>query len=97
AALLRGMPHWLRRGIFGPVVRSTDIRAAFGFLSKPSVATVLFVGVSWFWMIPRWHDIAILDEPIHYLWHVTLLVAGLFFFSTIFDPRAAPAGPRLGT
>ena len=48
-------------------------------------------------MIPRWHDIAILNEPIHYTWHVTLLVSGLFFFSTIFDPRPAPAGARLGT
>jgi putative membrane protein len=96
-ALMRGMPEWLRRGLFGPLVANSGVRRTFGFLSQPLVATVLFVGVSWFWMIPRWHDIAILNEPIHYTWHVTLLVTGLFFFSTIFDPRAAPAGPRLGT
>lgn len=97
AALLRGMPDRLRREIVSPLVGSAGVRRTFGFLSQPLIATILFVGVSWFWMIPRWHDIAILDEPIHYSWHVTLLVTGLFFFSTIFDPRPAPAGARLGT
>jgi putative membrane protein len=96
AALVRGMPDSLRRDIFRPLVGSEKVRNAFGFFSRPLVATILFIGVSWFWMVPRWHDIAILDEPIHYSWHVSLLVTGLFFFSTIFDPRAAPAGPRLG-
>ncbi|HEV7137590.1 MAG TPA: cytochrome c oxidase assembly protein [Steroidobacteraceae bacterium] len=97
AALMRGMPGWLRRGAFGPLVSSPPVRSVFGFFSQPVVATVLFVGVSWFWMIPRWHDVAILNEAIHYGWHVSLLVTGLFFFSVIFDPRSAPTGPRLGT
>jgi putative membrane protein len=97
AALMRGMPDWLRQGAIGPMIANSAVRRTFGFFSNPIIATVLFVGISWFWMIPRWHDIAILDEPIHYMWHVSLLVSGLFFFSTIFDPRSAPAGPRLGT
>jgi putative membrane protein len=97
AALMRGLPNWLRRGLVLPAVTNSGVRRTFGFFSQPVTATVLFVGVSWFWMIPRWHDVAILDEPIHYTWHVTLLVTGLFFFSTIFDPRPAPFGPRLGT
>ncbi len=97
APLMRGMPEWLRRRAFAPIVGSAGVRATFGFFSQPLVATILFVGVSWFWMVPRWHDIAILSEPVHYVWHVTLLVTGLFFFSTIFDPRSAPAAPRLGT
>ena len=96
AALMRGMPSWLRRGAVGPIVASRGVRRTFGFFSNPAVATFLFIGISWFWMIPRWHDIAILNEPIHYSWHVSLLVSGLFFFSAIFDPRPAPAGPRLG-
>ena len=97
AALMRGMPDWTRRGIVAPVLGSAGVRRAFGYLSQPAIATILFVGISWFWMVPRWHDIAILNEPIHYTWHVTLLISGLFFFSTIFDPRPAPVGPRLGT
>ena len=97
AALMRGLPKWLRRGLVSPLVGSSGVRKTLGLFSQPAVATVLFVGVSWFWMIPHWHDIAILNEAIHYTWHVTLLVTGLFFFSTIFDPRPAPVGTRLGT
>lgn len=97
AVLMRGMPEWLRRGAVGPLVANRGMRRVFGFLSQPAIATILFVGISWFWMLPHWHDIAILNQPIHYTWHVTLLVSGLFFFSVIFDPRSAPAGPRLGT
>lgn len=96
SALMRGMPDWLRRRVAGPIIANPGVRRTFGFLSQPVVATLMFVGISWFWMIPRWHDIAILNEPIHYSWHVTLLISGLFFFSVIFDPRSAPAAPRLG-
>lgn len=97
ALLMRGQPEWLRRGIVSPVVGSIGARRTFGLFTQPVIATALFVGVSWFWMIPRWHDVAILNEAIHYVWHVSLLVTGLFFFSTIFDPRPSPLGPRLGT
>jgi putative membrane protein len=97
AALMRGLPEWLRRRVVSPVIGSSGVRNTFGFFSQPVVATALFVGVSWFWMIPHWHDIAILNEAIHYSWHITLLVTGLFFFSVIFDPRPAPVGARLGT
>ena len=97
AALMRGMPDRLRRGVMSPVIANGAVRSTFGFFTQPAIATFLFVGVSWFWMIPHWHDVAILDEPIHYTWHLTLLATGLFFFATIFDPRSAPAAPRLGT
>lgn len=97
ASLMRGMPGRLRREYVGPLVGSRTLQSVFRFFSHPAVATFLFVGTTWFWMIPRWHDIAILSEPVHYLWHVTLLVSGLFFFSTIFDRRPAPGGARLGT
>jgi putative membrane protein len=96
-ALMRGLPDWLRRPVAQPAVNSAGVRSLFGFFSKPPVATFLFLFATYFWMVPRWHDIAILNEPIHYLWHVSLLVSGLFFFSVLFDPRPAPAGPRLGT
>ena len=97
ATLIRGMPDWLRRGVFAPIAGSGGVRSVFGFFASPLIATVLFVGTSLFWMIPHFHDIAILDEAIHYCWHVSLLVTGLFFFFVIFDPRPAPAGARLGT
>ncbi len=95
AALLRGLPEGLRRNFVAPLLRSKVVRA-LGILTHPVIATVLFVGTTYFWMIPRYHDIAILDEPVHYLWHTSLLLSGLIFFWRILDPRPYPLGASLG-
>src|SRR5690348_11485258 len=95
AALMRGLPSWVRRRVLAPLLGNPIVRA-LGILGQPAVATVLFVGTTYFWMIPRYHDLAILDEPIHELWHTTLLLSGLLFFWRILDPRPYPLGASLG-
>lgn len=94
AALLRGLPNWARRRVVTPLLASRPVRA-LGVFGHPAVATVLFIGTTYFWMIPRYHDVAILDEPVHYVWHTTLLLSGLIFFWRIFDPRPAPLGASI--
>lgn len=95
AAVLRGMPSWLRRYVVTPVFRNRGVRA-LGILGHPASATILFIGMTYFWMIPRYHDLAILDEPVHYLWHTSLLLSGLIFFWRILDPRPHPRSASLG-
>jgi putative membrane protein len=95
AALVRGLPAWARRGVMAPLVGNPALRG-LRVLAHPVLATALFVGTTYFWMIPRYHDLAILDEPVHYLWHTTLLVSGLLFFWRILDPRPRPFGLSLG-
>jgi putative membrane protein len=90
-ALVRGSPRWLTRRLAG----SGWLRRSIGALRWPPIATLLFLASSYFWMLPYYHDMAILDEPIHYLWHVTLLLSGLIYFSVIFDRRMPPHGPSL--
>lgn len=94
--LFAGMPEWLRRQVLVPVVMNRAIRAAFGFLSRPVTATFLFVGSLYFWQIPDYHELALLDEPVHYLMHLSMLFTGLLFFRCIFDPRPAPSGGGYG-
>lgn len=96
AVLMRGLPRSWRQRLAGPVASNGPIRRLFGFLTTPIVATALFLFTSYFWMMPHWHDIAILNEPIHYMWHISLLVTGLIFFSVMFDRRRPPLGPSLG-
>lgn len=93
AEIVRGLPAGVSRFFAG----SGWLRRLVGFLRLPPVATLLFLLSSYFWMLPRWHDLAILDEPIHYMWHISLLLSGLIFFSVIFDHRTAPQGAGLGT
>ncbi len=91
AAMVRGSPRWLTRFFAG----SGWLRRFVGVLRFPPLATLLFLLSSYFWMFPYYHDLAIENEPIHYLWHTTLLLSGLIFFSVIFDRRAPPQGPGL--
>jgi len=93
AELVRGLPAGVSRFFAG----SGWLRVLVGILRKPPIATLLFLLSSYFWMLPHWHDLAILDEPIHYVWHISLLVSGLIFFSVIFDRRTAPHGVGLGS
>jgi putative membrane protein len=95
AALLRGLPDWARRRVVAPLFASRALRA-LGIFRHPLVATGLFVGTTYFWMVPRFYDIALLDEPVHYLWHMTLLLSGLLFFWCLLDPRPYPYGASLG-
>ena len=92
AELVRGLPRGVSRFFAG----TGWLRRLVDILRFPPLATALFLFASYFWMFPRWHDLAIMDEPIHYLWHISLLVTGLIFFSVIFDRRMAPQGPGLG-
>ena len=94
AALVRALPSWIRRHVLTPLLGSRPLRV-LGIFGRPAVATVVFVGTTYFWMIPRYHDLAILDEPVHYLWHTTLLLSGLIFFWRIFDPRPYPLGASI--
>lgn len=92
--LISGMPEWLRRHVLAPIIMSHAIRAIFGVISRPAVATFLFVGTLYFWQIPSYHELAVLDDVVHYLMHVTMLAAGLVFFWRVFDSRPAPFGAR---
>ena len=97
ASLMRGLPGWLRRGVVAPMVGTRGVRGVFGVISRPMPATLLFIATNYFWMVPRFHDAALLNPPLHYLWHATLMISGLIFFFRLFDPRPAPHGPKLFT
>lgn len=86
--LTAGLPATVRRTILAPMVTNGAVRRTFGVLAHPAVATALFIAALYFWEIPRYHNLALLNEPVHYLMHVTMLAAGLLFWWRIFDRRA---------
>lgn len=90
--LAAGFPVALRRYVLGPVTTNKALRAVFGFLSRPAAATSLFVGSLYFWQLATYHDLAVLDDAVHYSMHVSMLVAGLLFFWCVLDPRPEPWG-----
>jgi putative membrane protein len=97
AILVAGVPAALRRGVLGPILASRPVRGAFGFLARPWIAALLLVASLYAWHWPPYHDLAVLDDTVHYFMHFSMLAAGLFFFFAVFDPRPAPLGARYGT
>lgn len=90
--LIAGMPVALRRTLLAPIMGNGVVRAIFRFLARPLVCTVLYVGTLYVWQVPAYHDAALLDNALHYLMHVTMLLSGMLFFWCVFDPRPAPWG-----
>lgn len=95
--LIAGMPEWLRTHVLAPLLASRAAGAIFGFFAHPFVATFLLLAVPVFWHIPEYHNLSIMDVPVHYVMHITMLVSGMFFFWRVLDPRPAPQGASYGT
>jgi putative membrane protein len=96
AMLIAGLPSAVRRGALGPLLGSRTARGLFAPLVNPVVNTALFIAALYVWEIPALHNAAILNDPIHYAMHVTMLLAGLLFWWRIFDARPAPVSTRYG-
>ena len=94
--LVAGTPGWAQRRIVTPVMTNGAVRGAFGVLAHPVTVTALFIGTLYFWQIPKFHNLALLNDYMHYLMHVSMLLPGLLFFWRIFDSRPAPMGTRYG-
>lgn len=92
-----GTPLALRRWVIQPATSSRALRWLVGALSRPPVAAGLFIGALYFWQIPRYHDMAVLDDGVHYGMHISMLAAGLTFFRCVFDPRPEPFGAPVRT
>lgn len=94
--LTAGLRPVTRRSLLAPIAASGAVRAVFGTIAHPVTATALFIGALYVWEVPRYHDLALRNEPVHYAMHATMLLAGLVFWWRIFDRRPAPQGPRYG-
>ncbi|MCW8309066.1 cytochrome c oxidase assembly protein [Acidiphilium sp. PA] len=95
APLLRGMPEWLRHKLVPAIMGNGPVHRIFATISQPILASLLFIGTSDFWLIPRIHDASLRIPLIHDLWHITLFASGLIFFFRLLDPRPAPLGAPL--
>lgn len=66
-----------------------------GALAHPVTVTLLFAGLAYVWQYPPYFELALRNDMVHYLMHVTMLGSGLLFWWCIFDTR--PSATRYGT
>lgn len=95
--LMAGTPTVLMNRLLVPLLFNRTVRLLFRVLALPWVAALLLAASLLVWHWPPYHDLAVLDDGVHYLMHFTLLSAGLIFYWCVFDPRPAPLGATYGT
>ena len=91
--MLRGLPPWMLRGVVRPVVRNDLARAAYDKLTNPVISTLIFMGTLYLWQIPGGFNLALRNEFVHALMHMTMMSSGFIFYWAVIDP--APRRSRV--
>ncbi len=89
--LIQGLPSWARRGILKPIIKNRIVYALYRLLTQPYLATLLFIATLYIWQIPTLHEQAILNQWLHDVMHISMIVTAFFFWWIISDPRRSAA------
>jgi putative membrane protein len=85
--MLRGLPPWAIHGVVRPVVRNPMARRGYEILINPIVTTVMFLGFLYIWQVPYLHNLAVRNDYVHELMHITMLLSGFLFWWLVVDPK----------
>jgi len=68
----------------------------YRLLQQPAIASVLFVGLIFFWLWPSIHFDAMLSRQLYWLMNWSMLLDGLLFWWLILDSRSPAVSGALG-
>lgn len=91
--LLRGLPSLVTRAILGPLLRLRTLRSLAHWLVTPAIAWLAMNLGYLLWHVPAAYDLALENETIHKLEHLTFLLTSLLFWWVIMRPWPAPKRP----
>jgi putative membrane protein len=69
---------------------------AFRFVQHPAIASLLFVGLIYFWLIPAVHFTAMLDARRYRLMNWSMAVDGMLFWWLILTPKSTRGSNSVG-
>jgi cytochrome c oxidase assembly factor CtaG len=84
---IRGLSPGVRRRVYFPIVRSKPLRWLFNLLSRPLVSLFLFQAAYWFWHVPYYYNLALLNDAWHLLEHATFAWVSILLWRNIIDPH----------
>ncbi len=97
AALEQGAPRWLLRHLWRPLVANRVLRLLYRALQQPVVASVLFVGLIYLWLIPSVQLDTMLSRTDYQVMNASMFFDGLLFWWLMVGPedprRAAHLAP----
>ncbi|MEJ2059412.1 MAG: cytochrome c oxidase assembly protein [Gammaproteobacteria bacterium] len=96
AILARGAPAWMKAGLRA-IWAIPGVRLLYRIVQHPLVASLLFVGLIAFWLLPEVHFQAMLSEPRYKAMNWSMVIDGLLFWWLILAPGGEPYTPGYGT
>lgn len=89
--LIRGVPTWFRRYVYFPLLRSRILSFLNKTIGRPVPSLILFIGNYWFWHIPRFYNLALLNDVYHFIEHACFAITSLLLWRNIIDPHPMKA------
>jgi cytochrome c oxidase assembly factor CtaG len=86
-------PRWLRPWL-GRALSSTPLVGVWRILRHPLTATALHGATLWLWHAPILYQLALTDETVHRLQHLSFFLAALLFWWVLLHGRGAGHGER---
>ena len=84
--MLRGLPSWARQGIIRPLARNHYARQIYGLLTNPIFTIFFFLGSLYLWQFPGAFNLALRNDEVHALMHLTMSASGFLFWWVVIDP-----------
>jgi putative membrane protein len=76
--------------ILRPITRTvSELERRAGPLAHPAFAVVLYVAVIWAWHVPAAYDLAVRNESVHVLEHLSFVLAGSLYWWHLLSPIRA--------
>jgi putative membrane protein len=94
--LYLGLPNALRERVVEPLAALRLLRWPMRCLQNPFVATLIFVGLIYYWLTPAVHFAAMLDVHRYLLMNWSMAVDGLLFWWLMLVPRSAQGALAVG-
>ncbi len=85
--MLRGLPVWALQGIVKPTVKNEHARKAYNLLTNPVFTVGFFMGSLYLWQFPGAFNLALRNDAVHALMHLTMSASGFLFWWVIIDPK----------
>lgn len=79
----------------GRIFMTGPLAAAWAFVSHPATATILYGAALWIWHIPALYALALGDDLVHRLQHISFFATSLLFWWVLFYGRGPARGSRI--
>lgn len=85
--VIRGIPLFMRRYIYFPLLRSRVLSMLNKTIARPLPSLILFEVNYWLWHVPKFYNLALLNDFYHLIEHACFAVTAMLLWRNIIDPH----------